>query len=198
MVQAASAHPRTRWCVTLIDDQTGTATAHGCAPGQHPWTPPARDPSRHRTGGDRDGPGDPGDGQTAEVQPDPGQVAQQTAEFLTRLQVKLAPIAHGADGCDHRYDTDAYEVPKKLKHLVKARRATCIAACCNRPGADHTIPWPEGPTFQHNLGAPCRHHHRCKQAPGWFLEQPEPGVSAGPAHPAEPTKPGPPDTSSSV
>ena len=24
----------------------------------------------------------------------------------------------------------------------------------------------------------CRHHHRCKQAEGWSLEQPEPGVLA--------------------
>ncbi len=22
----------------------------------------------------------------------------------------------------------------------------------------------------------CRHHHKAKQAPGWHLEQPEPGV----------------------
>jgi hypothetical protein len=22
----------------------------------------------------------------------------------------------------------------------------------------------------------CRHHHRCKQAQGWQLEQPEPGI----------------------
>jgi len=22
----------------------------------------------------------------------------------------------------------------------------------------------------------CRHHHRCKQAEGWWLDQPEPGV----------------------
>jgi hypothetical protein len=22
----------------------------------------------------------------------------------------------------------------------------------------------------------CRHHHRCKQAEGWRLDQPEPGV----------------------
>jgi len=27
-----------------------------------------------------------------------------------------------------------------------------------------------------NLGPLCRHHHRCKQAEGWRLEQPEPGV----------------------
>jgi hypothetical protein len=24
----------------------------------------------------------------------------------------------------------------------------------------------------------CRHHHRCKQAQGWRVEQPEPGVLA--------------------
>ena len=27
-----------------------------------------------------------------------------------------------------------------------------------------------------NLAPLCRHHHRCKQAEGWWLEQPEPGV----------------------
>jgi len=27
-----------------------------------------------------------------------------------------------------------------------------------------------------NLAPLCRHHHRCKQAQGWRLEQPEPGV----------------------
>jgi hypothetical protein len=26
------------------------------------------------------------------------------------------------------------------------------------------------------FGNLCRHHHRCKQAEGWQLEQPEPGV----------------------
>jgi hypothetical protein len=34
------------------------------------------------------------------------------------------------------------------------------------------------------IGRPvCRHHHRCKQAPGWLLEQPEPGIFrwAGPS-----------------
>ncbi len=38
IVQAASQHPRTRWCATIINPD-GTATAHACAPGQHPWTP---------------------------------------------------------------------------------------------------------------------------------------------------------------
>jgi hypothetical protein len=36
LVQAASQHPRTRWCMTIIAPD-GTALAHGCATGQHPW-----------------------------------------------------------------------------------------------------------------------------------------------------------------
>ena len=39
LLQAASMHPRTRWCVTLLAPD-GTAVAHGCARGQHPWIPP--------------------------------------------------------------------------------------------------------------------------------------------------------------
>lgn len=27
-----------------------------------------------------------------------------------------------------------------------------------------------------NLGPACRRHHRVKQAPGWHLEQPQPGI----------------------
>jgi hypothetical protein len=36
LVQAASRHPATRWCVTVTGDDR-TAVAHGCARGQHPW-----------------------------------------------------------------------------------------------------------------------------------------------------------------
>ena len=71
-------------------------------------------------------------------------------------------------------------ISRKLKHLMHARAAKCTAPGCNRPAAeadaDHTIPWPAGPSCECNLGAPCRYHHRNKQAPGWHLEQPEPGV----------------------
>ncbi len=34
--RAAAGHPRTRWCVT-VTARDGTALAHGCAPGRHPW-----------------------------------------------------------------------------------------------------------------------------------------------------------------
>ena len=38
VVRAASMHPQTRWCMTVIGPD-GTAAAHGCSPGQHPWSP---------------------------------------------------------------------------------------------------------------------------------------------------------------
>jgi hypothetical protein len=58
---------------------------------------------------------------------------------------------------------------------------------------DHTRPWPAGPTDQCNLGAPGRHHHRTKQAPGWTLEQPQPGIfrwttPSGRTHETSPTR----------
>ena len=167
LVQAASAHPETRWCSTLIGAD-GTAVAHGCAHGRHPWTP----------------------GQTRAGPP-----AAQVTELLRRLRVRFAPIAKGH--CDHRHYSDRYVISRQLKHLMKARTATCIAPGCNRPAAradaDHTTPWPDGPSCECNIGPPCRYHHRNKQAPGWQLTQPEPGVMqwrnpSGRTHTTYPTK----------
>jgi hypothetical protein len=174
MVQAAAAHPETRWCVTVIGAD-GTAAAHGCAPGPHPWTPASRDgPARA---------------------PTPDQQASQVTELLRRLRVKLAPIAKGT--CDHRHYSDRYVISRTVRHLLQARASRCTAPGCNRPAAgadaDHTIAWPHGPSCECNLGAPCRYHHRNKQAPGWRLEQPEPGVMrwhtpSGRVHTTYPTK----------
>ena len=115
--------------------------------------------------------------------------------LLDRLKPDLSPIAKGS--CDHRQYSDRYVISRKVKHLLKARRTTCIAPCCNRPAADadadHTVPWPDGPSCECNLGAPCRYHHRNKQAPGWHLTQPAPGIfkwrtPSGRTHTTEPTK----------
>ena len=220
LTQAASAHPQTRWCVTVVGDD-GTATAHGCAPGQHPWTPaPRAGPGQDRPGGGgRDGPGLPGDGPpeprpggnppltrepstTGQAAPDPhapqsaaAEQAAQVTDLLRRLRVRLAPIAKGR--CDHRHYSDRYVISRKVKHLLQARAATCTAPGCNRPAAgadaDHTLPWPAGPSCECNLGPPCRYHHRNKQAPGWRLDQPQPGVMrwhtpSGRTHTTYPTK----------
>ena len=218
LAAAASHHPATRWCVTVVGSD-GTATAHGCAPGRHPFDPAAYRPDPHtgRTdpgtsrsgpgtppatlgtpppgGGNRDGPARAQDGtpHARDGTPTPA-AAGQLAALLGQLKVQLAPIAKGT--CDHRHHEDHYQVSRKLKHLVKARTARCTAPGCNRQAAecdaDHTIPWPDGPSCECNLGPPCRRHHRAKQAPGWKLEQTSPGVMtwtnpSGRTHTTKPT-----------
>jgi len=157
LIQAASMHPRTRWCVTLLGPD-GTAVAHGCARGAHPWTP---GPGGARN---RDG-------------PDASQAAA-LADFLRKLNVTFPPIAKGT--CDHRNAEHRYRPSRQLGHLARARTATCPAPGCGAQAyhndLDHTVAYPAGRTCECNIGPPCRRHHRCKQAPGWTLEQPEPGV----------------------
>jgi hypothetical protein len=171
IVQVASRHPKTRWCVTVTGED-GTAVAHGCARGPHPWTP---DPANTSPGG-RDGPGNPRDG-TPAPGPDDHHAAQ-LAQLLRALNITFAPIAKGA--CDHKHQEDRYTPSRKLKHLVRARTATCSAPGCAAQAVhcdlDHTIPYPEGITCECDLAPKCRRHHRCKQAPGWKLEQPQPGL----------------------
>jgi hypothetical protein len=170
LLQTASKHPRTRWCVTMVGPD-GTAVAHGCSRGSHPWTPaPAPTAATSNTG--------PGHGTTRPPPgPDPYQQAQ-LAGLLRALNITLAPIAKGT--CDHRHREDRYKPSRKLGHLVRARTATCPAPGCGASAyhadLDHTVPWPRGTSDECNISPPCRHHHRVKQAPGWKLEQISPGV----------------------
>ena len=94
------------------------------------------------------------------------------------LNVTFTPIAKGT--CDHASAEDRYTPSRKLKHLVWARTATCPAPGCGAQAVhgdlDHTLAYPAGITCQCDLAPPCRRHHRVKQAPGWTLTQPEPGV----------------------
>ena len=143
LAAAAARHPRTRWCLTVVNPD-GTAAAHGCLPGRHP--PPGTGP-----------PGWP-------------------AGLLT---TPLTPVTRGP--CDHAHAETGYHPSRKLAHLIRARSATCTAPGCSRPAArcdlDHTRPWDDGgATCECNLAPLCCHHHRCKQAEGWRVEQPEPGV----------------------
>jgi hypothetical protein len=82
--------------------------------------------------------------------------------------------------CLHSRQTTTYQPGRKLRHLVNVRQRTCANPVCSRPAElcdlDHTIPWDqEGSTCECNLAPVCRRHHRCKQAPKWHLDQPEPG-----------------------
>jgi hypothetical protein len=93
--------------------------------------------------------------------------------------ITLTPIARGP--CDHARAEVGYHPSRKLQHLIRARSATCTAPGCSRPAArcdlDHTVPWDQGGlTCECDLAPLCRRHHRAKQAEGWQLTQPEPGV----------------------
>ena len=62
ILQAAVRHPRTRWCFTLTAPD-GTAVAHACAKGEHPFKPPGP-PGREQ----HQGPGAaPAQGQAAQL-----------------------------------------------------------------------------------------------------------------------------------
>jgi hypothetical protein len=164
LVRAASHHPSTRWGVTIVG-QDKTATAHGYARGQRPWDPP---------------PDQAGPAQASRAQDGTPTVAQiqQLARLLGQLKPGLEPIAKG--DCDHRHREDGYRPSRALGDLVRARNATCPAPGCGAASfhsdLDHTRAWPAGDTDECNLGPPCRHHHRLKQAPGWELTQPGPGT----------------------
>ncbi len=162
LIEAASRHPRTRWCYT-ITGTGGEAIEHACARGSHPWTPPPPG----RDGPSRDGPAGPAD-------PRP----EQLDELLSRLDAAPEPIARGPG--EHGHREDRYTPSRKLKHLIRARTARCCAPACGAQAItseiDHTIPYPAGPTSEANLGPACKRHHHAKHAPGWKLQQTEPGI----------------------
>jgi hypothetical protein len=109
--------------------------------------------------------------------PPPGTGPPQ--DWLRHLRIRMTPITRGQ--CHHEQAETAYRPSRHLQHIVKARNARCTAPGCGRPAAscdlDHTIAWDKGGmTCECGLAPLCRHHHRAKQAQGWRLEQPEPGV----------------------
>jgi len=152
LIKAASRHPRTRWCYT-VTGENGEAIAHACARGSHPWPPPGRN-----------GPASTG--------------LARLAALLAELNATPEPIARGT--CDHAHREDRYTPSRKLKHLIRARTARCCAPGCGAQAItgeiDHTVPYPAGATCEGNLSPPCGRHHHAKHAPGWKLEQTEPGV----------------------
>jgi Domain of unknown function (DUF222) len=154
LIAAAARNRATRWCLTVLNPD-GTAAAHACAAGPRPWRS-AHGPPGHQPG-------------TTTL---PG--------LLDLLNItQLTPVTRGP--CEHAQAEDRYRPGRKLAHLVKARNATCTAPGCSRRAAacdlDHTEAYDHGGrTCECNLAPQCRRHHRCKQADGWRLEQPEPGI----------------------
>jgi hypothetical protein len=108
--------------------------------------------------------------------PGPAALASLGTQPVT---VTITPLARGS--CDHPHQEPGYQPSRALRHLIIARTPTCTAPGCRQPAArcdlDHTTPYDQGGrTCECGLAPLCRHHHRCKQAEGWRLEQPQPGV----------------------
>ena len=83
--------------------------------------------------------------------------------------------------CTHRRESASYRPPPSLAHLIRVRQQRCAFPGCGRAARrcdlDHTIAFEQGGrTCECNLAPLCRRHHQAKQAPGWRLEQPEPGI----------------------
>jgi hypothetical protein len=167
LIEAASRHPRTRWCYTLAGPG-GEAIAHACARGSRPWTPPPPSPD----GPSRDGPSRDGPAGRDDLR------MTQLAGLLAELNAAPEPIAAGT--CDHRHREDRYTPSRKLKHLIRARTARCCAPGCGAQAItseiDHTVPYPGGASCECNLGPACKRHHHAKHAPGWNLQQTQPGI----------------------
>jgi len=93
--------------------------------------------------------------------------------------IKLTPIAAGT--CDHQNESSGYRPSATLRNLVKTRSRRCGFPGCRRTAwrcdDDHTIPHDQGGrTCECNMHPLCRQHHQTKQAEGWHLDQPQPGV----------------------
>jgi len=152
-----AAHPGTRWCLTLTD-RDGRAVGHACA--RH--GPPV--PARATGPPSSNGPPGPAD-----------------LDAATRWLAGLRPAWLESETCSHQRESPGYRPPPSLRHLIRIRQRTCGEPGCLRPAEradlDHTIAYEGGGrTCECNLAPVCRHGHRAKQAPGWHLEQPEPGV----------------------
>ena len=184
----AAAHPRTSWSLTIT--HTGQAIAHGPIPARrarlflgYPRGPGGGGPHDGGPGGGGPGGGGPGGGGPGGGGPGhrpPGRRKPPgRPPGSSDLTVTITPLAR--DGCDHRTEEFRYQPSRRLHDLVIARTTTCSAPGCRRPAArcdlDHTIAFDHGGrSCECNLAPLCRHHHRCKQAEGWRLEQITPGI----------------------
>ncbi|MBV9449202.1 MAG: HNH endonuclease [Streptosporangiaceae bacterium] len=177
LLAAACRSPQTRICVTVLGPD-GTARLHGCVPGQ----PDLSKLTAEQACGapDNNGPGppgpDPGPGGTG---PPSGITPTTAVDLIRRLKVRLTPITR--DNCEHDTAEPGYTPSRRLAHLVRARNVTCTAPGCGAAAVscdlDHTLAWDKGGiTCECGLAPLCRHHHRTKQANGWRLEQPAPGL----------------------
>ncbi len=178
LIQAASRHPRTRWCYTLTSED-GQAIAHACARGTHPWPPPTR--------------GAPGRG-GAPADPRPAQLA----DLLVRLNAAPEPIARGpATTATARTATPPAGSSSTSSALAPTAAAPPAAAPRPSPPRSTTPPpTPPAPPASATSARSANATTTPSTHPAGNSTSPSPASCAGPPPPAAPTPPTPPNTKS--
>jgi hypothetical protein len=192
LAQALAIQPGNRWCLTLTGPQ-GHAIAHGCTTTAKSTTTANGDRNGNRDAtGNRNGSSDR-DGSSTRRHSDSDSTRRHSGGGSRaghgkghggsgppgQLTITLIPLAVGT--CGHRLETPGYHPTNVLRHTLHIRQRSCSAPGCRRPATgcdlDHTRPYAQGGrTCECGLAPLCRRHHRAKQAYGWKLEQPQPGV----------------------
>jgi hypothetical protein len=103
-------------------------------------------------------------------------LARELAGDATWRRLLTDPVS----GAPLDLGTSTYRPPAHLRRFLWARDKTCQMIGCTAPATrcevDHTIPFPEGPTADHNNGMFCKHDHRLKHESPWQITQPSPGT----------------------
>ena len=98
------------------------------------------------------------------------------ADLLGSTAVTIRPVID----LNTDVQSTGYTPSEQVTETVTLRNPTCVFPHCRRPSrtcqADHTVPWPHGPTCTCNLGPLCQHHHHVKTHGTWTLTQTAPSV----------------------
>jgi hypothetical protein len=107
-------------------------------------------------------------------------VPDAVAAVLADPDLRLRLSRLDRDGCITQ-DPTVYRPNDPLRRLVRTRDGTCRFPGCRTPAArcdlDHVVPFPHGPTHEHNLLALCRSHHGFKHHARWLVELSPDGVA---------------------
>ncbi len=110
-------------------------------------------------------------GELAGVGPIPAELAREIAGDANWTRILTDPRS----GTLLDYGTTTYRPPQSLADKVVAKHQRCRQPGCRVPAArchiDHTMPFPQGPTAEVNLGPMCVPDHLAKHSPGWSCEQ---------------------------
>ncbi|MBW0119646.1 HNH endonuclease signature motif containing protein, partial [Pseudonocardia abyssalis] len=103
--------------------------------------------------------------------PVPADLAREIAADAVWKRLVTDPLSGAL--LDHGRTT--YRPPAALTDFVRARDVHCRSPLCRRRALDseldHTVPYPHGPTAEHNLTHGCTVHHHEKHSPGWSVVQ---------------------------